>query len=726
MPRLSFDAAFAGPSQWASMYRALGLQVVPSYPPQPRPAQWKRPAIPEWKQFQEELVPFKLFDRWYGEGEQFSRRQNMGMITGRASGNIFVLDLDLYKGSTAATWWETQIFLNNHGEIPHCWRSRTGGGGRHLFFRAPETWVVPNNNTALGIDIKGQGGFVVLPPSLHTDGVYAWESGYSPFEVGELEEAPRWLLDAIDELAEMHGGHIPETRAQDGEPVLATPSPASDINAWGRQIDGRESAMTKAVYAGVMKLRREHAQPTVDEILYQRQLAFNRYLQDTATRLPGLDNAAGLEREGRGETLFNAKWARLIAKWGTPELEAAAARPNPKAEASSSPEPSSPAPTLINPTLYAFPHPSTIPPREFLYGKRVVRRFLGATVSPGGLGKSSLIIVEALALATGLPLLGIQPHGPCRVWLWNGEDPADELDRRIAAAMQAHALTPELVGDRLYVDSGRDQEIVIAHRVAGQIQVAEPVVNGLIGAVQRLKLDVLKIDPFVSSHRVSENSNDEMDRVVKQWNFIADKGNCAVELVHHTRKTGGMEVGVEDARGASALIAAARTARVLNGMTRDEARAVNLEDERTRYFRVDTGKSNLAPRSDLADWYKIDSVDIGNATGLRSSDHVGVVHAFVMPDVFAAATPDQSLAALEAIEAGIDSGPHLGEPWRWGRGCPTGPLHAINPVMRVMKLGTAEEAKRMIRQWLTMKQLREETFYSKLDRKDRNVLVRRH
>lgn len=712
------------------MYRALGLQVVPAHKPAPKPAQWKRPAIKEWKQFQEELIPFSLFDKWYGEGEMFARHHNMGMITGRASNNVFVLDLDTYKSDAPQKWWEAQCYLNNGGEIPHSWRSRTGSGGRHLFFRAPETWVVPNNNTAIGVDIKGQGGFVVLPPSLHTDGSYAWEPGFAPYEVGELEEAPRWLLDALDNLAEAYGGHQPETRVQDGEPVLATPSPTSDLNAFGIRVDGRESAMARVVYAGVMALRREHASPTGAEIEQHRQLTFSHYLQETVTRLPGVDNAAGLEREGRGETLFNAKWRRLLGKWGTSELEAAAARPNPKGIKDVSPwageaaqsELSSP----ISPTLYAFPHPSTIPPREFLYGKRVVRRFLGATVSPGGLGKSSLIIVEALALATGLPLLGIQPHGPCRVWLWNGEDPADELDRRIAAAMQAHALTSELVGNRLYVDSGRDQEIIIAHRIAGQIQVAEPVVAGLIAAVQTLKIDVLKIDPFVSSHRVSENSNDEMDRVVKQWNFIADKGNCAVELVHHTRKTGGMEVGVEDARGASALIAAARTARVLNGMTRDEARAVNLEDERTRYFRVDTGKSNLAPRSDLADWYKIDSVDIGNATGLRPSDHVGVVHAFVMPDVFAAATPDQSLAALEAIEAGIDGGQHLGEPWRWGRGCPTGPLHAINPVMRVMKLGTAEEAKRMIRQWLTMKQLREETFYSKVDRKDRNVLVRRH
>jgi hypothetical protein len=432
MPRLSFDAAFAGPSQWASMYRALGLQVVPAHMPQPKPAQWKRPAIKEWKQFQEELIPFSLFDKWYGEGEQFAQHRNLGMITGRASNNVFVLDLDTYKSDAPQKWWEAQCFINNGGKIPHSWRSRTGSGGRHLFFKAPETWLVPNNNTSLGVDIKGQGGFVVLPPSLHTDGVYAWEPGYSPFEVGELEEAPRWLLDAIDELAEMHGGHIPETRAQDGEPVLATPSPASDINAWGRQIDGRESAMTKAVYAGVMKLRRERAQPTADEIECQRQLAFNRYLQDTATRLPGFDNAAGLEREGRGETLFNAKWRRLLGKWGTSELEAAAARPNPH----SIPDvPSTPRTGSLILTGSQFVAGFT--PPDYLVHGILQRGYLYSMTARTGHGKTVVTLYLAQAIARGQPIHGrrVKP-GP--VLYFAGENPDDIRAKYLVLADNQH------------------------------------------------------------------------------------------------------------------------------------------------------------------------------------------------------------------------------------------------------------------------------------------------
>src|SRR5690606_4620106 len=50
--------------------------------------------------------------------------------------------------------------------------------------------------------------------------------------------------------------------------------------------------------------------------------------------------------------------------------------------------------------------PATIPPREWLYGRHLMRKFVSVTVAPGGVGKSSLAIVEAVAMASGKPLLG--------------------------------------------------------------------------------------------------------------------------------------------------------------------------------------------------------------------------------------------------------------------------------------------------------------------------------
>src|SRR5215213_10181748 len=98
---MSFDPDFAGPADWAAMYRAHRLQVVPSFTPSQDPVNWKRPRLSEWTHFQEELVPDATFERWYGRDGDAARQPNMGLLTGRASDNIFVIDLDDYKNEEA-------------------------------------------------------------------------------------------------------------------------------------------------------------------------------------------------------------------------------------------------------------------------------------------------------------------------------------------------------------------------------------------------------------------------------------------------------------------------------------------------------------------------------------------------------------------------------------------------------------------------------------------------
>src|SRR5690606_29501011 len=117
---------------------------------------------------------------------------------------------------------------------------------------------------------------------------------------------------------------------------------------------------------------------------------------------------------------------------------------------------------LIRATSWDFVDPATIPPREWIYGYHYIRRFISVTVSPGGVGKTSKSIGEALSMATGRPLLGESVHGRARVWLWNGEDPRDELDRRIAAACIYYGVTREELADWLFVDSGREQQLIAA------------------------------------------------------------------------------------------------------------------------------------------------------------------------------------------------------------------------------------------------------------------------
>ncbi|MDO9461685.1 MAG: AAA family ATPase, partial [Alphaproteobacteria bacterium] len=81
----------------------------------------------------------------------------------------------------------------------------------------------------------------------------------------------------------------------------------------------------------------------------------------------------------------------------------------------------------------------------------LVRKFLSATVAPGGVGKTALTIVETLTMTSAKALLGVVVPKPLRVWHWNLEDPQEETVRRIQAAALHYRLEPEEIGDRLFV-----------------------------------------------------------------------------------------------------------------------------------------------------------------------------------------------------------------------------------------------------------------------------------
>jgi hypothetical protein len=131
---------------------------------------------------------------------------------------------------------------------------------------------------------------------------------------------------------------------------------------------------------------------------------------------------------------------------------------------------------------------------------------------------------------------------------------------------------------------------------------------------------------------------------------VAERANCAVELIHHTRKSNGAETTVEDARGGSALHGAVRSMRALNIMTEDEAARAGVENRRA-FFRVDHGKSNLSPPGHVADWYALEPIDIGNATATRPSDTVGVATRWQWPDAMSGV----SVSTLDAVCALVDA-----------------------------------------------------------------------
>jgi hypothetical protein len=287
-----------------------------------------------------------------------------------------------------------------------------------------------------------------------------------------------------------------------------------------------------------------------------------------------------------------------------------------------------PKPIIASP--YVWTDPENIPLRDWLYGRLLVRRFLSLTIAPGGVGKSSLIAVEVLAMVSGRDLLGVLPVRRLKVWLWNLEDPQEETTRKIQAAAKHYHLTVDDIGDRLFVNSGRDHSLVIAKETRNGTIVLRPVIDNLVEQIRQHAIDVLDVDPFVSCHEVFENDNSAIDMIAKEWSRVAELANCAIHLVHHTRKApAGTEVTTDSSRGAKALTDAARVARALNQMTEEEGAKAGVENHRM-FFRAFNDKANLAPPVVVSDWFRLASVFLDNGPG--GGDSVGVVKRWEWPD----------------------------------------------------------------------------------------------
>ena len=113
---------------------------------------------------------------------------NVAVATGPVS-KVFVLDVDGLDAEASLRKLEAQ-----HGALPETVESITPRG-RHIFFRC-ENGVVRNSAGAIapGLDIRGDGGYVVLPPSIHPSGrPYVWsvDSG------DHFAEAPAWLTSSL-------------------------------------------------------------------------------------------------------------------------------------------------------------------------------------------------------------------------------------------------------------------------------------------------------------------------------------------------------------------------------------------------------------------------------------------------------------------------------------------------------------------------------------------------
>lgn len=297
-----------------------------------------------------------------------------------------------------------------------------------------------------------------------------------------------------------------------------------------------------------------------------------------------------------------------------------------------------------------------VPPREWLYGRKVLRKFVSFVVAPGGVGKTAYSTAVMLACAANRNLVGDVPVKQLRVWVLNLEDPLDEVLRRTKAAASHFGIGPE-VAQRLWLNSGRDRPVCIAKPTSDGGTMVHPDAESLVAEMKRNRIDLLIVDPFLRSHGVSENDNEAQDEVMRIYAQIADRANAGIVLVHHTKK-GGVAGEQDSMRGASAQGAGARSVFTLSPMSADEARKMGIpEDRRRRHVRVDDAKANMTPPMQRAEWIFLESVALHNPSpDYPDGDQVQVATRYCPPEAWDGLAEGAEREMLLAIAEGPGDG----------------------------------------------------------------------
>jgi hypothetical protein len=349
-------------------------------------------------------------------------------------------------------------------------------------------------------------------------------------------------------------------------------------------------------------------------------------------------------------------------------------KPNGRAEQNAK-SPNEPAP--LRPVLAALPDPATIDPREWLLGNVAVRQYISVMVAPGGVGKTSYAIAACLSVITGRPILGEHVFVQTKAWLFNLEDPLVEIHRRVAAAQKHWGIARQELYGSLFLHSGRDRKIRIATYVSPhdqqQSRISFPDKDAIIEGAKADQIGLIVVDPFIRSHELDENSNPDMDAAATAWAEVAAEANCAVLLVHHTRKSsaGNSAGDIEASRGAKSLTDAGRVGLVMAKMTNEEADLFGVpREERQLYVRLDDGKANMAPPADKARWFRLASVALGNGQVnplYPKGDNVQAIETWAPPSIWRQLSDADCNAVLDVIQAGLPGG-HQFTSARTGKG----------------------------------------------------------
>lgn len=136
----------------------------------------------------------------------------IGIATGSASG-LIVIDEDIDEDKDLNGYQEVSRWERENGDLPETVRAITGRGGAHMYYHYAGDDISNRAGILEGVDVRGEGGYVIAPPSRHPNGTeYQWEIPPNEIELAEADDiVMRFLSIGKDGARESHDFTVPET-----------------------------------------------------------------------------------------------------------------------------------------------------------------------------------------------------------------------------------------------------------------------------------------------------------------------------------------------------------------------------------------------------------------------------------------------------------------------------------------------------------------------------------
>jgi hypothetical protein len=563
----------------------------------------KIPAFEGWKYAA--TTDLKQIEAWWTA----SPNANIGISTA----GLFVVDVDTHKGGIA-----TLEILTLTEDFPPTVESITQSDGLHILYRLPEHTAARSGVNVLGqgIDVRSYGGYIVAPGSEIAGRRYRWRND------APLALVPPWMLD-LSKAGKPKGPSAAKRLVDEDQEAIERAFQWLAKHAPDAQLGNRGfTAYKVACRLYEFAVSRE----TCEELLATWSEAQSNPPMDLAD----IQHAA----MSADRNMQNAKGSKHSAAPGFEPVDISESqakhddRLRRKAELREAQEPDERSPNNAVPTFAPVApfDPVTLPRRPWVIPNLACRNVVTLVAGPGGVAKSTWTLQVAVAGVTRRSdICGFAVPKRGRVLVWNQEDDLQEMQRRLAAIMQAFDVSWDDLKDEsgapmLFFGSGVDTPLMLAQR-RGDGVATGPAVSAFMATVRENAIDTLILDPLVELHEVSENDNVQMRAVIGVVRNIAKAANCAAIVVTHVKKpdkarrADGFAGDMDTARGASSQIGLCRIGLTVYNAEKSDDKHWKFEGSAADYVRIDLGKNNLGAKSKVPMWFKIEPTFIGGIGG---------------------------------------------------------------------------------------------------------------